>query len=204
MLDGSYQKVKSTRRHFEHMWCKGRSGVSRQTVTWCEAVINRGTAEYYNTINDKSRDQKKNCGRCFDKSCARDKRLFFFLISLTTLWPISLLLSLVKKSGFPISFSTAKPPTCLPTNLSHFSEISENKMHVLKIITNSSTKSCLLDPVPTFHLKIVWTFYHHQLLKLSLAEGAFPSKFRKAVVAMNQYLTKPYLFNCTSNTHIWF
>ena len=52
---------------------------------------------------------------------------------------------------FTASSSTVIPPMCPPPNLSHFNEVSENE--VLKIIKNSSTNSCLLDPVPTFLLK---------------------------------------------------
>ena len=52
---------------------------------------------------------------------------------------------------FSMSTTMVAPPTDLPPNLSHFSEVSENE--ILKIIKNSSTKSCLLDPVPNFLFK---------------------------------------------------
>ena len=51
---------------------------------------------------------------------------------------------------FTASLTVVIPPMCTPPNLPRFNEVSENE--VLKIIKNSPTKSCLLDPVPTFLL----------------------------------------------------
>ena len=54
-----------------------------------------------------------------------------------------------------------------------------------RIIKNSPTKSCLLDPVPTFLLKDCVEILLPSITKLvnlSLAEGVFPQKFKKAVV----------------------
>ena len=50
---------------------------------------------------------------------------------------------------------------------------------------NSPTESCLLDPVPTFLLKDYVEILLPSITKLvnlSLAEGVFPQKFKKAVV----------------------
>ena len=50
-----------------------------------------------------------------------------------------------------MSTTTVAPTTDFPSNLSHFSEVSENE--ILKIIKNFPTNSGLLDPVPTFLFK---------------------------------------------------
>ena len=50
---------------------------------------------------------------------------------------------------------------------------------------NYPTKSCLLDPVPTLLLKDfvdILLSLITKLINLSLAEGVFPQKFKKAVV----------------------
>ena len=83
------------------------------------------------------------------------------------------------------SLTAVIPPMCTPPNLPCFSEVSENK--VLKIIKNSLTKSCLLDPVPTFLLKVCVKILLLSMTKrvnLSLAEDVLPTKFQKAVVTL--------------------
>ena len=84
---------------------------------------------------------------------------------------------------FTASSATVISPMCTPPNLPSFNEVSEDE--VLKIIKNSPTKSCLLDPVPTFLLKDCVEILLPSITKLvnlSLAEGVFPQKFKKAVV----------------------
>ena len=71
---------------------------------------------------------------------------------------------------------------CLPLHTSHFNEVLWNE--VLKIIKNSLTKSCLSGPVPTFLLKDcvdILLLSIAKLIFLSLADGVFPQKFKKAV-----------------------
>ena len=75
--------------------------------------------------------------------------------------------------------TTVAPPRDLPPNLSHFSKVSENE--ILKIIKNSPTKTCLLDPL--FFTKTVWIFYSHLLQNnWSLNEDVFPQQFKRAVI----------------------
>ena len=76
---------------------------------------------------------------------------------------------------FSTSTTTVAPPTDSPSNLSHFSEVSENE--ILKIIKNYPAKSCLLDPVPTLLLKDCVDILLPSITKLvnlSLIEGVFP------------------------------
>ena len=76
------------------------------------------------------------------------------------------------------SLTAVIPPMCTPPNLPCLNEVSENK--VLKIIKNSLTKSRLLDPVPTFLLKVcekILLLSITKLVNLSLAEDVLPTKF---------------------------
>ena len=75
---------------------------------------------------------------------------------------------------FLASTTIVAPPTDLSPNLSHFYEVSEND--VLKIIKNSPTKSCLLDPVPTFLLKdcVYFTPIHYKTCQFVFGRRCFP------------------------------
>ena len=55
---------------------------------------------------------------------------------------------------------------------------------ILKIIKNSPTKSCSLDPLPTWLLKKTDTLLPTitQIINKSLASGTFPTSFKSALV----------------------
>ena len=77
---------------------------------------------------------------------------------------------------------TVLPPTSPPI-LNSFDSVSEDD--VRKVISDSPTKSCLLDPIPTFLLKECLDILLPSITKLvnySLMEGSFPDAFKKAVV----------------------
>ena len=60
-----------------------------------------------------------------------------------------------------------------------------NKMKSKKIISKSPTKSCLLDPLPTFLIKECIDILLPSITKLvnfSLSDGLVPDGFKKAVV----------------------
>ena len=191
-LSDSYRRAKSIRRQFERMWRRDRSQLSRsrlrRQIARCNAIINRDKAEYYSTIiSDNSRDPKKlwhtlrqvlNSGQestlpphQSEKSLA-NKFASFFHKKIKRI-----------RDMFTASSATVISPMCTPPNLPSFNEVSEDE--VLKIIKNSPTKSCLLDPVPTFLLKDCVEILLPSITKLvnlSLDEGVFPQKFKKAVV----------------------
>ena len=195
-LSDTYRKAKSVRRQFECMWRKDRSQLSRdrlrRQIAWCNAIINRDKAEYYSTvINDNSRDPKKlwqALRQVLNKGCKRnlphhqsDKSLANQFASFFTQKNKRI------RDTFLASTTTVAPPMDLLPNLLCFCEVSEN--NVLKIIKNSPTKSCPLDPVPTFLLKDCVDILLPSITKLvnlSLVDGVFPQQFKKAVV------TPPY------------
>ena len=159
-LSDSYHRAKSIRRQFERMWRKDRSQLSRsrlcRQIAQCNAIINRDKAEYYSTIiSDNSHDPKKlwhTLRHVLDKGqemtlpphqsekSLANKFASFFHQKIKRI-----------RDMFTASLTVVIPPMSTPPNLPRFNEVSENK--VLKIIKNSPTKSCLLDPVPTFLLK---------------------------------------------------
>ena len=71
-----------------------------------------------------------------------------------------------------------------PPGLIKFDEVSPDD--VAKVIKNSPTKSCLLDPWPTFLVKDCLDILLPSITKLvncSLSEGAVPDGFKSAVVS---------------------
>ena len=87
------------------------------------------------------------------------------------------------------------PPLCL----SSFSAISE--FDLLKIINNSPSKSCSLDPWPTFLVKDCIDILIKpltRLINMSLREGVFPDQFKFAIITpilKNPSLDKSVLKN---------
>ena len=118
-------RTKSIRRQFEHIWRKVRSQLSRtrlhRQITWCNAVINRDKAEYYNpVINDNGRDPKKlwqALRQVLNKGCK-------MTVPQTNPWLINLFSSLLKKNQEDLRYvfdiyhnccttHGLTPPTCL-------------------------------------------------------------------------------------------
>ena len=70
-----------------------------------------------------------------------------------------------------------------PPNLTVFTQITQDEIG--KIISKSPTKSCLLDPLPTFLIKECIDILLPSITKLvncSLREELVPDGFKKAVV----------------------
>ena len=196
-LSDSYRRAKSIRRQFESMWRKDRSQLSRsrlrRQIARNNAIINRDKAEYYSTIiSDNSHEPKKlwhTLCHILDKGqemtlpphqsekSLANKFASFFHQKIKRI-----------RDMFTASSTVVIPPMCTPPNLPRFNEVSENE--VLKIIKNSPTKSCLLDPVPTFLLKDCVEFFLPSITKLvnlSLAEGVFPQKFKKKKKSLRKH-----------------
>ena len=71
----------------------------------------------------------------------------------------------------------------LPPAFNAFMPVTEDEVY--KCISESPTKSCSLDPIPTFLLKDCLDILLTSIAKLvnhSLIEGSFPNSFKKAVV----------------------
>ena len=71
-----------------------------------------------------------------------------------------------------------------PPKQTAFTQVTQDE--IAKIISKSPTKSCLLDPLPTFLIKECMDILLPSITKLvncSLSEGLVPDGFKKAVVS---------------------
>ena len=87
------------------------------------------------------------------------------------------------RNTFPTSGSSNDVPDSVPPAFNAFMPVTEDEVH--KCICESPTKSCSLDPIPTFLLKDCLDILLSSITKLvnySLIEGSFPNSFKKAVV----------------------
>ena len=130
--------------------------ILRRQIVRCNAIINRDKAEYYSTIISVNSHDPKKLWHTLRHVPDEGQEM--------TLPPHKSEKSLANKFAsffhpkikricdmFTASSTVVIPPLCTPPNLPRFNEVSEDE--VLKIIKNSPTKSCLLDPVPTSLLK---------------------------------------------------
>ena len=80
------------------------------------------------------------------------------------------------------SYNTVHPPFD-PPKLTVFTQVTQDEIG--EIISKSPTKSCLLDPLPTFLIKECIDILLPSITKLvncSLCEGLVPADFKKAVI----------------------
>ena len=87
------------------------------------------------------------------------------------------------RDTFATSGSFNDAPDSVPPTFNAFMPVTEDEVY--KCISESPTKSCSLDPIPTFLLKDCLDILLSSITKLvnySLIEGSFPNSFKKAVV----------------------
>ena len=87
------------------------------------------------------------------------------------------------RDTFSASGSFNDTPDYVPPAFNTFKPVTEDE--VRKCINGSPTKSCLLDPIPTFLLRDCLDILLPSITKLvnySLSDGSFPSAFKRAVV----------------------
>ena len=156
-LSDSYRLAKNIRRQLERIWRKDKSAYNRsrlrKQITRCNSLVNKDKASYFrNLVRENANDSKK---------------LWQALRSALHSGPEAVLPSHESKKGLADRFVTffsdkiAKirnsfsssdpfslpPPPDVP-NFSCFKQVSQEEIR--KIIMKSPSKSCLLDPWPTF------------------------------------------------------
>ena len=179
-----------------------RSRLRRQ-IAWCNRLANKDKGSYYtNLITANSRDPKKLWqslrnvlhrtsetvlpAHSSDKSPA-DMFASFFSNKISKI-----------RDTFSTSGSFTDAPDSVPPAFNVFMPVTEEQVYkciseslpvteeqVYKCISESPTKSCSLDPIPTFLLKDCLDILLSSITKLvnySLIEGSFPNSFKKAVV----------------------
>ena len=180
------------RRQLERIWRKDKSAYNRsrlrKQIARCNSLVNRDKASYFrNPVRENTNDSKK---------------LWQALRSALHSGPEAVLPSHESKKGLAErfvtffsdklakirnsfsssdSFSLPSPPNV--PNFSCFKQVSQEEIR--KIIMNSPSKLCLLDPWPTFLVKECIDILLPSITRLvncSLSEGVVPDEFKKAIV----------------------
>ena len=89
----------------------------------------------------------------------------------------------IREKFKPTKLKSVVAPSSIPPRFNSFSPISEAEVE--KIILNSPTKSCLIDPLPTFLVKECLDLLlpaRTKLINYSLSESLVPDGFKNAVV----------------------
>ena len=180
-LSDTYLQAKAVRRQFERFLRKDKSPLNRarlrKQIAWCNTLITRDKSNYYrNLISDNAHDSKKlwevlrlvlhsvpdNVLPSHASHIGLANRFVTFF---------SDKISKIRDS-FTNTDSFTLPASDVP-KFDLFKSVSEDE--VRKVITKSPTKSCLLDPCPTFLVKECLDILLPSVTKLvncSLTEGA--------------------------------
>ena len=192
-LPETYRLAKSLGRQFERAWHKDKSQYNRsrlrRQIAWCNHLANRDKTVYYRKlISDNSHDSKK-LWRELHKVLYRshDTTLPTYESSKSLADHFATFIS-NKIMKIPESFSSSKScntvhPPFDPPKLTVFTQVTQDE--ISKIISKSPTKSCLLDPLPTFLIMECIDIVLPSITKLvncSLREGLVPDGFKKEVV----------------------
>ena len=192
-LSESYRLAKSLRYQFEHAWRKDKSQYNRsrlrRQIAWCNRLANRDKTVYYRKlISNNSHDSKKlwrdlhkvlhrshstTLPTCESSKSLADRFVTFFSNEI---------IKICESFSSSESCDMVHPPFD-PPKLTVFTQVTQDEIG--KIISKSPTKSCLLDPLPTFLIKECIDILLPSITKLvncSLREGLGPDGFKKAVV----------------------
>ena len=180
-------------RQFELIWRKHKTQLNRsrlrKQIAWCNQLANKDKGSYYtNLITANNKDPTKlwqslrkvrHCpcetvllAHSSEKSLA-DTFASFFTNKISKI-----------RDTFSTSGSFNDAPDMVPAAINTVKPVTENE--VSKCINESSTKSCLLDPIPTFLLKDCLDILLLSITKLvnyPLIEGSFQSTLKKAIAS---------------------
>ena len=194
-MSDDYQRAKSLRRQFERIWRRAKNPLNRSQlhcqITRCNALVNKDKSDYYSKlISDNSHDSwklwrelHKTLNKVSDatlpsheseKSLA-DQFASFFSNKIKT----------ISDNFSSIGTENDIHPPSDPPKLNVFKQVSEEAVD--KIIKTSPTKSCLLDPLPTFLIKECIDILLPSLTKLvncSLMEGCVPDAFKSCLLSL--------------------
>ena len=192
-MSDDYRRAKSLRRQFERTWCRAKNPLNRsrlhRQIVRCNALVNKDKSDYYSKlISDNSHDSRKlwrelhkTLNKVSDaalpshesKKSLADQFASFF----------SNKIKKIRDNFGSIGTENDIHPPSDPPKINVFRQVSEEAAD--KIIKASPTKSCLLDPLPTFLIKECIDILLPSLTKLvncSLMEGCVPDAFKSAVV----------------------
>ena len=181
-LSETYRLAKSLRHQFERAWCKDKSQYNRsrlrRQIAWCNHLANRDKTVYYRKlISDNSHDLKK-LWRELHKVSHNPIALLCPLVNPQSHWMI-VFMKIRESFSLSESCNMIHPPFD-PSKLTFFTQVTQDE--IAKIISKSPTKSCLLDPLPTFLIKECIDILLPSITKLvnySLSEGLVPDGLKK-------------------------
>ena len=188
-ITNDFIKAKQTKRYLERIWRRTKSVIDRsrfrQQVNKCNRILNNSKNKFYSDIISEHKDNPKKLWNHIhsvllpkskpplpcDPNLA-DKFCDFFIDKIAKI-----------RSSFSSPSIPAEESGYQPPSLSTFVSVSEHD--VKKIILRSPSKSCLLDPWPTFLVKDCLNILITpitKLINLSLSQGIFPNKFKSAII----------------------
>ena len=191
-LSDTYRLAKTIRRQLERIWHKDKSAYNRarlrRQIARCNSLVNKDKANYFrNLVRENANDSKKlwqvlrsalhSSPEAIlpsheSKKGLADRFVTFFSDKIAKI-----------RNSFSSSDSLTLPPPPDVPNFSCFKQVSQEEIR--KIIMKSTTKSCLLDPWPTFLVKECIDILLPSITRLvncSLSEGVVPHEFKKAIV----------------------
>ena len=191
-ITDEYISARQLRRQYERTWRKHkcplhRSRLRRQ-VNLCNRILNKCRTSYFTSMVTANQNDSSKLWKCFkrllnknkstslpdgpnEKSIA-DKFGKFFVDKIQKI-----------RNAFGSTVHDCRIPSYTPATFSKFEAVSES--FVRKVIMSSPTKSCTLDPWPTFLVKECIDILLPsiaKLINLSLTNGVFPTKFKTAIV----------------------
>lgn len=191
-LSVEFFEAKRLKRYFERIWRRTKSVLNRskfrRQVNKCNSIINNSKSKFYSDLIDENVHDPKKLWKSLHTVMHRtrisvlpedpsntslaNKFCNYFIDKINNI-----------RSNFIASKSPSFTPERPPPPFSDFSTVSCEE--VRKIILNSPTKSCSLDPWPTFLIKDCLDILIKpltQLVNLSLSQGVFPDKFKSAII----------------------
>ena len=185
--------AKSLRRQFERTWRRAKNALNRsrlrRQIVRCNALVNRDKSDYYNkVISDNSHDSRKlrrelhkTLNKVSDATLPSHESQKSLADQFASYF--SNKIKNIRDNFGSIGTENDIHPPSDPPKINVFRQVSEEAFD--KIIKTSPTKSCLLDPLPTFLIKECIDILLPSLTKLvncSLMEGCVPDAFKSAVV----------------------
>ncbi len=191
-IDDSFLNAKRQKRQYERSWRRNKTPLNRsklrKQINYCNRHLEKSKSNFYSGLI------KQNEGN--------PKKLWNELNKILHRTPVSALPDHVSEKSLANTFSdffitkiskirdlftgvspSAVSPDKPPKSLEDFNLVSEPD--VWKFILESPTKSCQLDPWPTFLVKDYVDILLSPITKLvniSLRDGIFPHRFKEAVV----------------------
>ena len=201
MLSADFFDAKRLKRRFERIWRRSKSAFDRskfrQQINKCNNIITKSKNKFYSDLIQNNLHNPKKLWQNL-RSVMHRTRQSNYPDGLSDLSVAGNFCKFFEskieniRSMFSACNTPIIGPRSVPPCFSSFSAVSESE--VAKIVMECPTKSCALDPWPTFLLKDCLDILVKpltQLVNLSLSRGVFPDKFKTAIIT--PLLKKPSL-----------